>query len=304
MSGTEVLLFGLYGLALLLVVWPTTKSARKVLQRWRVAEPTDDQVVEVLSYLRRRRFWYPWLLLVAPFVMSRFGSSDGGGGGASQVLVAVLTALLIAELLALRPTRAAVRAASLMPRGLFDLVPRWAVACYGVLIVLTAGFGTAGVVVQAWVNDFVSTLGPNGEVPTTDGSTSFVNSAEQLADGRAPWVHLGATALCLIAVGAVVWLAKVRPGGADVVVDGVLRTRSARVALGLGIALQGALAVDALQRIARIAGYVRYGAPPWTGVVEDWTGWFPVVVWLGSILAWIWVANPPAKVRLVAGTDR
>ena len=299
--GLTLVIYALAGLLVLGLIWPTNRSARKLLTTWRIPEPTVDQVAEALTYLRRRRFWYPWFFLGSPFVMSRFGPTDRGVG---QFFVTVLTALLIAELLALRPTRAAIRTASLMPRRVFDLVPRWAVACYAVLIVLTVGFGIAGVVVQAWANDFVSTLGPNGEVPTTDGSTSFVNVTEQLADGRVPWVHLGATALCLIAVGAVVWLAKVRPSGADVVVDGVLRTRSARVALGLGIAIQGALLIAAMRRIAAIAVYVRYGAPSWTEAFDAWTGWFPLVVLLGSILAWIWVASPPAKVRLVAGRDR
>jgi hypothetical protein len=239
-----VLVYGLGGLLLLVLLWPTESSARKLLQRWRIKEPTQAQIAEARSYLRQRRFWYPWIFLAAPLVSGGLGAREELGGFQQQVIVTVLTALLIAELVALRPTRDRVRTAVLVRRGLFDLVPRWAVAVFAVVVLLTCTFA---------------------------------------ANGSKPWAIFGASVLCLLAVVGAVWLAVIRPASGDLVVDAVLRTRSARVALGLGIGLHGPLLV---------AGTPQLG---WL------TGWLPLVASVGTILAWIWVANPPAKVPLVAG---
>jgi hypothetical protein len=58
-----ILLYGFALVVLVMLVWPTAAAARRLLRRWRVTEPRPEQVAEALSYLRRRRFWYPWLLL-------------------------------------------------------------------------------------------------------------------------------------------------------------------------------------------------------------------------------------------------
>ena len=298
-----VLGYGLGGLLLLVLLWPTESSAVKLLRRWRIAEPTSAQVAEAWSYLRRRRFWYPWIFLAAPVVFGRFGAPGGDGHGYQQMVVTALAALLIAELLALRPTRARIRTASLTPRGLFDLVPRWGVTVFAVLIALVVGFATAGIVAQEWAFQFWQTLGPDGSVAIYGGSMT-VGNPEELGNGSGSWTILGATGLCLLAVGAVIGLAMIRPASGDPVVDAVLRTRSARVALGRGIGLAGPLLNAGVWRIGLLAQYDHQPTVPpvpgWIPELYRGTGWVPLAALLGCVLAWIWVANPPAKLPLVA----
>jgi hypothetical protein len=178
----ELVIYAVVGLLLLLLVWPVPRSARKLLVNWRVAEPTADQVGEALGYLRRRRVWYPLFFLGTPVVLGWFGTANGGYG---SFLITVLAALLIAELLALRPSRASVRTADLLPRGLYDLVPRWGVVLYLALGVATAGFAVAGLIGQqrTW------RMGNDGGWEHAD------------AFGPEPWLIVFATIVCLLAVG-------------------------------------------------------------------------------------------------------
>lgn len=279
--GLSLVIYAVFGLLLLLLVWPTDRTARRLLNTWRVPDPTAEQVAEALSYLRRRRFWYPWFFLAAPLVP--------GWGGARQssynhFLITVLAGLLIAELLALRPARDRVRTASLTPRELFDLVPKWAVVLYACLGLASTGFAVAGLIGQQWA------------------WRQSLDSGFGLPDlyGPEPWIVLLATMACLLAVGAVCLLAVIRPAGGDGVVDAVLRTRSARVALGLGIALQGQLLATAAGRIAMYD----ITSLEWLRELYRLTSRVPTAAWAGSILAWIWVANPPATVRMLARRNR
>lgn len=273
-----MLVFAVGGLVLLVVVWPTERSARNLLRAWRVADPTPEQVAEALSYLRKRRFWYPWIFLVIPLLGDRY---DWGEGVSYQFVVPVMAGLLVAELAALRPSRHRVRTASLTPRRLFDLVPRWAVACHAVLVSATVGYAVVGIAAQPWAAEY-------GRAMAGGAGSAW---AEELAEGSKPWVVLGITVLSLLAVVAVVWSAMVRSSGADVVVDGVLRTRSSRVVLGLGIGLQGTLLAAGARRLTMVAGFDQ--APEWVTDLYRATGWFVLVGVVGSVLAWVWVANPP-----------
>jgi len=51
-------------LLLLVVLWPTDVNGRRLLKKWGVAEPSDEQVAEGVRYLKRRRLLYPWLYAV------------------------------------------------------------------------------------------------------------------------------------------------------------------------------------------------------------------------------------------------
>ncbi|MEO6088932.1 MAG: hypothetical protein ABIQ18_38055 [Umezawaea sp.] len=270
----EWVFVGVVGLLLLLLVWPTASSARKLLNTWRVHDPSAEQIDEALTYLRRRRVWYPWFFLATPLVFGWFGSANGGY---NQALITGLAGLLIAELLALWSVRTSPRTTELAPRGLFDLIPKWAASLYTLLVLMTEAYAVAGLTGQreAWRQ-------PGG----LDGIPG--NSY-----GPTPWIIALATAGCLLAVAAVCRLTMIRPTSGDGVVDTVLRTRSARVALGLGIALQGQLLAAAADRIAF------YGANP---VASH--NWVPTAAWAGSVLAWVWVANPPLKLSLLAGRNR
>jgi hypothetical protein len=268
----EWVVVGVVGFLLLLLVWPTAKSARRLLTTWRVRDPSAEQIGEALGYLRRRRVWYPWFFLATPVVFGWFGSANGGY---SQVLITGLAGLLIAELLALWPVRTSLRAER-PPRRPFDLIPRWAVGLYAFLVLVTGAFAVAAHLGRRWTwrhpDDLVFPVSSHGPMP---------------------WIIALATAGCLLAVVGVCRLVVIRPAGGDGVVDTVLRTRSARVALGLGIALQG-------QLLATVAGQIAfYGADPVTGL-----DWVPAAAWAGSVFAWVWVANPPLQLSLLTGRNR
>lgn len=122
------LIMGLFGLAILVVLWPGEKQGRRVLKRWGVPDPDAAELAEAVRYLKRRRFWYPWLYLAIPLVPQREDSSM------STIFVTLLLGGLIAELLAQRPSRGARREAVLAPRMTADLVPVWALVLSGIAI--------------------------------------------------------------------------------------------------------------------------------------------------------------------------
>ena len=64
---------GLFGRLILTILWPTRRSATRLLRRWGVAHPTAAEQAQALTYLRRRRFWYPWLFLGLPAVLNGTG---------------------------------------------------------------------------------------------------------------------------------------------------------------------------------------------------------------------------------------
>ncbi len=190
----DIVIAGVSGLVLLVALWPTVKNGMRLLTRWKVADPTEAQVEEAVRYLKRRRLLYPWIyagLALAPVW------TDGIG----RLVVVGLGGSLLAELLALRPRRNALRVATLTPRGLFDIASKWVLASY---VVLVAGAATYLVVSQQWT--------------------------------RLLWLVLSVAAVVVI-----IWAAVARPASGDQVVDMALRTRSVHVSAGLGVALAGVL---------------------------------------------------------------
>ncbi|PRY45794.1 hypothetical protein [Umezawaea tangerina] len=187
------------GVMLLIALWPTDKTAAKVLRRWRVADPTAAQVAESKVYLKRRRLLYPWLFVGTSYVSSRVEPEPDFF---LAILVTVLAGMLLAELIAaLRPSKGRRREAVLAPRRALDLVPVWGVALFGVSVV-------AVLVVL-------------------------------LTTRPLPWVGLAVLAVGVLAALGGVRLAVTRPTSGDEAVDSAFRVRSARVALGLGVALTG-----------------------------------------------------------------
>ncbi|TNC26953.1 hypothetical protein [Amycolatopsis alkalitolerans] len=113
-------IMGLYGLAILIVLWPGPKHGRRLLQRWGVTSPSEMDIDESVRYLKRRRFWYPWLFFVIPLTGLGHESGIWAIGGT------MLLGALLGELLAWRPPVHARREAMLSRRVLTDLVPAWA----------------------------------------------------------------------------------------------------------------------------------------------------------------------------------
>ncbi|GAB3440127.1 hypothetical protein [Actinophytocola sediminis] len=110
------------------------------------------------------------------------------------ILVPLLIAMLVAEAIATLRPVSGVRTASLDRRTWRDLVPRWAVRTLGAGAVLAVVLAVAG----------------------------------------GAWLVLGYVVGCLLLVGGLVALAVRRPAVDDEIVDAALRTRTARVAVGIG----------------------------------------------------------------------
>jgi hypothetical protein len=219
---------GLIGLVILAILWPTRRSGTRLLGRWGVADPTAPELADALTYLRRRRFWYPWLFLGLGLLVNLTGVLPGEQNDAWSVPAVLLVGALLAELFAQRRSTAPVRVAIPVRRGLTDIVPGWAlvlpaVAALGALVLLggaLAGLGWA----RHWYPDWST---------------------------RVLVIALGAAVLTVLVVWVIVGLALRRPAVAEVRIDPLLRTRSARVAVGLGIATLCALMVVRVSSGAR-----------------------------------------------------
>lgn len=130
---------GLFGLIILIVLWPGEKQGARLLRKWGVRNPAADQVSVAVRYLRRRRFWYPWLFLGLPLIP---GATNlvGERNNASSLVFVVLLGGLAAEILAQRPSREPRREAVLAPRGVLDFAPLWTI--------IVSGLATAAAVVH------------------------------------------------------------------------------------------------------------------------------------------------------------
>ncbi|OZM70166.1 hypothetical protein CFN78_26730 [Amycolatopsis antarctica] len=189
------LVTGLIGIAILVVLWPNERHGERLLRRWGVADPSGADVTTAVTYLRRRRFWYPWLFLGIPVITGALGGLDDERRSTGwAVLATLLLGALIAELLALRPSRQPRREAMLAARGIGDLVPGWGIAL--------AAVASAAILGRLAVE------------------------AQWAATAWAGGIVLAALAVAALAVR--------RPASGRVEVDLALRARSARVAVGLG----------------------------------------------------------------------
>jgi hypothetical protein len=187
----------LFGLVLLVVLWPIASTGKRLLEKWQVADPSEAQVEDAVRYLKRRRLLYPWLYVGMAFVPSYDTTTY-------KTLVVVLAGSLLAELLALRPSRDARRVATLTPRGLFDIASKGVLISYAVIVV--AAMIYVGI------------------------------------DRR--WDLVGWLALSVLVVVVIIWAAVTRPAIGDEVVDMALRTRSVHVSAGLGAGVAGVLVIS------------------------------------------------------------
>ncbi|GLZ33125.1 hypothetical protein Lesp02_53130 [Lentzea sp. NBRC 105346] len=138
----NVIVLGVFGLLILVALWPNERNGRRLLLKWKVTDPTPDEVAEAVRYLKRRRLLYPWLYLAAGLLT---GKSQGN---MDAIVITVFVGTLLAELLALRPPRDRQRAASLTPRGLADI------ASPIVLLTYVVGVIVAAVLVVLWRGAF------------------------------------------------------------------------------------------------------------------------------------------------------
>lgn len=289
-----------------LVAWPVRRTGEKFLVRWGIARPTRAQSEAAARYLRHRRMLYPicWVFGPALVLLVAELAGDSAMSEARRtfgLLASVLAALLLAELVAiLRPARGSTRSATLSRRRWSDLVPWWAIAVYGVLLVTAALLATAGLVAHSWAVRSVAAAAADPGNHTDPVSTG------QLVSTTGNWLDLLGVALGLAAVGAVLWLAASRRAEADPEVDRILRVRTARVAVGVGIGLALGLVNHGYQHISELHNLIPsilYGtgaaplAPPEPGVVTlaaHLDGLGMIVLLFASLGAWLAVAIPPS----------
>ncbi len=250
----------------LVVLWPTRRSGRRLLQTWGVPAPGEDQVGVAVRYLKQRRVLYVVLFLTVPALAGLIWRDDAALPGFG-IVVPLLLAMLVAELVAtLRPV-SGLRVASLDRRSWRDLVPRWAIIVVALLVVLSVGC-----------------------------------SVLAFAAGASGWAPLGNVIVCLAVVGLLVWLAVRRPAVADEAVDAALRTRTARVAVGIGFGWLGAALLTAAQelyyRSAVVIHFPDPGPPPPSWLTDDLVNVLQIagpIAQLTAVGCWIWLANPSRR---------
>jgi hypothetical protein len=206
-------------------LWSNRTRARKLAQKWGIPDPTSNQVDEVLHYRRLRLACYPLLFVMIGMCSGLFVSPTQNHNSSANddtpliaLILMFLCGAVIAELLALRRTR------QLQPvRFRFvDVVSRWGVGVYGALVVVTFVLGLIDLQAQPYITPKV------------------VRVAEQNQGhvGIPIAVPFAVTAVVLLLTGFVFWSTCARSFSADIETDRALRTRSARVVLGLGIGMQ------------------------------------------------------------------
>ncbi len=139
----DALIMGLFGVVILVLLWPGETQGAKVLRRWGVGDPSRSDVAEAVRYLRRRRFWYPWLFLGLPVLADAAGVR---GDSTAFFLATLLVGALIAEVLAQRPPKSARREAGLDRRAVSGLIPVWGLVTYATIVAAAV----AWLVVHRW----------------------------------------------------------------------------------------------------------------------------------------------------------
>ncbi|MCM6773773.1 hypothetical protein NDR87_09860 [Nocardia sp. CDC159] len=231
---------------LLWLLWPSERSGPRLLRRWGVPDPTEEQGRIVRTYLRNRRVLYV-VFLVLP------GYWFGG-------LCWILIALLLAELIAMiRPVRGRFRVATLTRRSIGDMLPTWMIAVH-----LTA-----------------VALAVCGVLLTSAAETSATGPAT----AGEPWISVAAAVGSTGVVYAVAWLAIARPAMGDVAVDTALRLRSARVMTGLGTMAAATLLADALWGLANLRRSGKE-MPDWVAWIGPQAIPFALVTLLLGLVAW------------------
>ncbi|MEV0676871.1 hypothetical protein AB0I60_10130 [Actinosynnema sp. NPDC050436] len=254
-----LVVFGLIALVVLLVAGATPQVGRRFLARWGVPDADEAQSRQAARYLRDRRLLCLPLVLFTPGVFA-LPPHHAELLVLSQLrhFLPVLVALLLAEAFSAVRRVQGPRAAALSRRGWRDLVPPWAVI---VLLALAAA---------ALLISLLGLFFP----PATRKPPAFPHGGT---------VTL-AVVLGLAAVFGVVLLAVRRGVVADPLVDAALRARSARVAVGVGMAF---------------TGYLVFAAHRWVLMLDDvWVPVHSIALLLGlaaipvSFGTWFRVARP------------
>ncbi|MDA3643173.1 hypothetical protein LZ318_20800 [Saccharopolyspora indica] len=265
---------GLFVLVLAAIYWFDRRGARKLVTKWGVPEPSEAQVATALRYRRLRWACYPLLVPAMMWITHVMTGTDQYRF--TSIPTALLLAAAIAELLATR------KHAPPVARPLFALVPRWALAVYGLLLLTTLVTAIFDLSAQQLAT---STL--------AEVNASSVHSTTRLDIPIA--VPLLATAAGLLAVAVVLWCSATRSFSPDDAVDLALRTRSARVALALGAVSQALYVLPlAWWRVPLV--FNNHPDPPdWIRQLDGTLGTALTPLFLGALACWPFIAAPPRK---------
>jgi hypothetical protein len=281
----NVAVYAFVGLALLVVLWPTLPGAKRVLKRWGVPDPDERQGRLAVKFLRDRRLLYPPLFLLAPLAFPE--------GWGAEFFVPLVVALLAAEAIAaLRPVRGP-RVAGLAPRRSRDLVQRWAVGLMVALGLVAMAMAVACLVAQQWANRVVDSIPPGSTWRTPEGAITTMTDYTRAQIEQPVWlIVIIGVVLGLAMVLGLVRLALRRASMPDPQVDAALRTRSARVAVGIGIAWMASSVILANSRLTFLRSLNAHEpAPAWLEYtsIMDFFGFLMLFV---GAAGWYWVANP------------
>ncbi|MDI2028808.1 hypothetical protein QFW96_09310 [Saccharopolyspora sp. TS4A08] len=291
-----------------LALWSDRTRALKMARKWGVPEPTDGQVDEVLRYRRVRLACYPVLYAVFG-IWGPLAQNDQGGttNGGMAVLPMFLCGAVIAEVLALHRGRG--RRSRPVRIRLFALISRWGAVVYAALVLTTFALGLIDLQAQPHIT------------PALLRAAREHGTGDQL--GAPITVPFAGTAAVLVLVAFVLWTAQNRSVSSNDEIDRALRTRSARVALGLGIAMQISLLSLSTWRMAFVAGHSAqeliptgpdtFGPDPAATAIRDWAqntydsvGSWTFLICIVATLTWIYAANPrtTTTTNLLSRTSR
>ncbi|WP_051342149.1 hypothetical protein [Pseudonocardia spinosispora] len=205
-----VLTMGITGIVLLALLWPDRTRGFRLLERWRVIHPTEAEVTVAVTYLKRRRIWYPLLFLGVTWSVS---SPESGSVKLSSLLATLLLGGLLAELWGQWASRGRASAESSAVRAprVGDLVSRWSICAVAVLSVWPAGLAALALTGVGWARRM-----------QPDPGTVLVGVVVVNAVG---W--------------ALAWLSTRQTSTGQPRADQALARRGARVAAGLTAAMSG-----------------------------------------------------------------
>ncbi len=307
----------LVAVALFVVFWTlrsTPAQGQKVLQRWGIAKPTEEQGRIAADYLLQRRKIYPYVALVV-FGLAILGqwllSTGDGARWEGVLLFSVVGSLLVAELIAtMRRPSDQTRAATLTPRRFTDVVPRFGLVALGFLGLLIVGYTVVTIAALPFAKAANAWREIHGAELKKLDDWEFLAIDTSMG---AVWFALLVFVVCVAASLGVVRLCQVRgPLTTDLAVDAALRIRSGRVALGtavlLGVGLVGAadgtwhdlaLTADAAGRLPdQLAGGFPQ-VPEWIATADRLVDWTNVAGFL-FLFVWVLLINPWRTQRLVA----